>query len=83
MTNYPFFITTELLGGLVKTALGLIVFFNINSFIPNPSEYIIIVMICVYGVISGISDISPYIDEWCNTIIQRIGFAIRSKQKVK
>ena len=81
MNNYPFYITTELLGGIVKIILGLVVFFNVNSFIPNPSEYIIIVMICVYGVISGMTNISPYIDEWTNKIIQWVGFAIRSKPK--
>jgi uncharacterized membrane protein HdeD (DUF308 family) len=83
MNNYPFFITTELLGGIFKVIMGMIVFFNINSFVPDPAEYIIIVMICVYGVISGINNISPYIDEWANKIVQWIGFAIRSKQKVR
>lgn len=80
MNNYPFFITTELLGGIVKVILGMVVFFNINSFLPDPAEYIIIVMICVYGVISGMTDISPYIDEGSNKVVQWIGFAIRSKQ---
>jgi uncharacterized membrane protein HdeD (DUF308 family) len=80
MNNYPFYITTELLGGIVKIILGLIVFLNVNSFVPNPSEYIIIVMICVYGVISGMTDISPYIDEGANKIIQWVGFALRSKK---
>jgi hypothetical protein len=83
MNNYPFFITTELLGGIVKVFMGMIIFFNINSFVPTPSEYIIIVMICVYGVISGMNNISPYIDEGANKIVQWLGFLIRSKQKVR
>ena len=83
MNNYPFFITAELVGGIVKIIMGIIVFFKINTFIPNPAEYIIIVMICVYGVISGMTTISPYIDEWCNKIVQWLGFLIRSKQKVR
>lgn len=81
MNNYPFFITTELIGGIIKVVLGMVVFFNVNSFIPDPAEYIIIVMICVYGIISGMVDVSPYIDETTNKIIQWVGFAVRGKRK--
>jgi len=80
MNTYPFLITSDFVGGLIKIIMGVIVFFNINSFIPSPAEYIIIIMICVYGIISGVINIAPYIDEASNKIIQWVGFVIRSKQ---
>jgi hypothetical protein len=68
--GYPVLTLSEILGGFFKIGLGFIVFSNISHFTPTQSEYIIIAMLCVYGVISGIHDVAPYIDEWADRGLQ-------------
>jgi hypothetical protein len=81
INTYPLLISSDIIGGIVKIILGFIVFTHINEFVPTPAEYIIIVMLCVFGILSGVSNLSPYLDEWGNRIVQWAGFKFRGIKK--
>jgi len=57
--------------------MGFLIYLNITRFNPTASEFIIISMLCVYFIISGAQNISPYVDETADRILRYANLLIQ------
>ena len=64
MASYPITTAIDVVGGAIKCIVSVAVVLNVKTFAPSSGEYIIILLACMFGIISGVHDVSPYADEW-------------------